>query len=100
MPRCLLSLSVPLSPSLVGLPFLVDLDICASRLSLRELQTYRAQGTSKELFPGCVKLGKKKFYFVLFNYCRQENAIFSPHIHTTGDAFFRGPQYDFEKITS
>ena len=29
-----------LSPSLVGLPFLVDLDICASCLSLRKLQAY------------------------------------------------------------
>ena len=56
-----------------------------------EMVQNNIQGISKRLFPGCVKSGEK-VAFCLPN-CRQENAIFSPHIHTTWEAFFRGSLY-------
>ena len=43
------------------------------------------------MLPRLCEIGWKSC--VLFTYCRQENAIFSPHIHSTWEAFFRGSLY-------
>ena len=49
------------------------------------------QGRTKRTFPGCVKLGEK-VVFCLLNYCRQEKAILSPHIHATWEEPFSAAQ--------
>ena len=49
------------------------------------------QGTSKRLFPGCVKFGEN--FCVLFTYYRQGNAKFSHHFHATWEEPFRDSLY-------
>ena len=49
------------------------------------------QGGNNFTFQGCEKLGEKNCAF--FAYCRQENAIFPPHIHTTWEEPFNAALY-------
>ena len=53
----------------------------------------QVQGTSKERFPGCVKLGEK--YAICLPTAGRRTQFFSPHIHTTWEALFRGSLYTF-----
>ena len=54
--------------------------------TLSRQQVIVLQGSTKRLFPGCVKLGEKSC--VLFIFCRQEHTNFSTLIHTTWEEPF------------
>ena len=53
---------------------------------------FEVQGCTKRLFLGCVK-SDEKVAFCLLTYCRQENAIFSTHFHTTWEGPFSAALY-------